>query len=106
MSETRSKAIRIARPAGGTTAGGGPRRLGLALLVLRRMFIAGLLLFSAASLAGGFATSQAFLLTARAIQGAGGALVAPAALSLITTTFAEGPPRTRALGVYAAMSIA
>src|SRR6266702_3800226 len=72
----------------------------------RKMFIAGLLLFSAASLAGGFATSQAFLLTARAIQGAGGALVAPAALALITTTFPEGPPRTRAFGVYAAMSIA
>src|SRR5712675_1010198 len=72
----------------------------------RKMFIAGLLLFSAASLAGGFANSQAFLLTARAVQGAGGALVAPAALSLITTTFPEGPPRTRALGVYAAMSIA
>ena len=72
----------------------------------RRMFITGLLLFSAASLAGGFATSQAFLLTARALQGAGGALVAPAALSLITTTFPEGPPRTRAFGVYAAMSIA
>ena len=72
----------------------------------RKMFIAGLLLFSAASLAGGFATSEAFLLTARAVQGAGGALVAPAALALITTTFAEGPPRTRAFGVYAAMSIA
>ena len=72
----------------------------------RKMFIAGLLLFSAASLAGGFANSQAFLLTARAIQGAGGALVAPAALALITTTFPEGPPRTRAFGVYAAMSIA
>src|SRR5439155_13896478 len=76
------------------------------LLGRRKMFIAGLLLFSAASLAGGFATSQAFLLTARAVQGAGGALVAPAALSLITTTFPEGPPRTRAFGVYAAMSIA
>src|SRR6266852_6251604 len=76
------------------------------LLGRRRMFIAGLLLFSAASLAGGFADSQAFLLTARAVQGAGGALVAPAALSLITTTFPEGPPRTGALGVYAAMSIA
>src|SRR5229473_1649819 len=72
----------------------------------RKMFIAGLLLFSAASLAGGFADSEAFLLTARAVQGAGGALVAPAALALITTTFAEGPPRTRAFGVYAAMSIA
>src|SRR5262249_20867810 len=82
----------------GGRAGGRPRR--------GRAFIAGLLLFSAASLAGGFASSQAFLLTARAIQGAGGALVAPAALALITTTFAEGPPRTRAFGVYAAMSIA
>src|SRR5262249_45488646 len=50
--------------------------------------------------------SPAFLLAARAVQGAGGALVAPAALSLITTTFPEGAPRTRALGVYAAMSIA
>jgi MFS family permease len=76
------------------------------LLGRRKMFIAGLLLFSAASLVGGFANSQAFLLTARAVQGAGGALVAPAALSLITTTFPEGPPRTRAFGVYAAMSIA
>src|SRR5258705_7138854 len=76
------------------------------LLGRRKMFIAGLLLFSAASLAGGFATSPAFLLVARAVQGAGGALVAPAALSLITTTFPEGAPRTRALGVYAAMSIA
>jgi MFS family permease len=76
------------------------------LLGRRKMFIAGLLLFSAASLAGGFATSPAFLLAARAVQGAGGALVAPAALSLSTTTFPEGAPRTRALGVYAAMSIA
>src|SRR5262249_47989587 len=76
------------------------------LLRRRKKFIAGLLLFSAASLAGGFASSQGFLLTARAVQGAGGALVAPAALSLITNTFPEGPPRTRAFGVYAAMSIA
>src|SRR6185369_13678456 len=76
------------------------------LLGRRKMFIAGLLLFSAASLAGGFANSGAFLLIARAVQGAGGALVAPAALSLITNTFPEGPPRTRAFGVYAAMSIA
>ena len=72
----------------------------------RKMFIAGLLLFSAASLAGGFATSQAWLLAARAIQGIGAAVTAPAALSLITTTFPEGPPRNRAMGVYAAMSIA
>jgi EmrB/QacA subfamily drug resistance transporter len=76
------------------------------LLGRRKMFIAGLLLFSAASLAGGFANSPAFLLSARAVQGAGGALVAPAALSLITTTFPEGAERTRAFGVYAAMSVA
>ncbi|HZC40942.1 MAG TPA: MFS transporter, partial [Streptosporangiaceae bacterium] len=76
------------------------------LLGRRKVFIAGLLLFAAASLAGGFATSQAWLLAARAIQGLGGALVAPAALSLITTTFAEGKARNRAMGVYAAMSVA
>src|SRR5215469_4961818 len=76
------------------------------LLGRRKMFIVGLLLFSAASLAGGLATSQAFLLVARAAQGIGGAVTAPAALSLITNTFPEGPPRTRALSVYAAMSIA
>src|SRR5256714_10943603 len=76
------------------------------LLGRRKMFIAGLLLFTAACLVGGFAASPAFLLAARSVQGAGGALVAPAALSLITTTFPEGAPRTRAFGVYAAMSIA
>ncbi|HLH82201.1 MAG TPA: MFS transporter [Trebonia sp.] len=74
------------------------------LLGRRRMFVAGLLLFSAASLAGGLASSQGWLLAARAVQGAGGAIVAPAALSLIATTFPEGPPRSRAMGVYAAMS--
>jgi EmrB/QacA subfamily drug resistance transporter len=76
------------------------------LLGRRKMFIAGLLVFSAASLAGGFATSPAWLLAARVIQGAGAAVVAPAALSLITTTFPEGPRRNRAMGVYAAMSVA
>ena len=74
------------------------------LLGRRRIFIAGLLLFSAASLLGGFATSQAWLLAARAVQGVGGAMVAPTALALIATTFPEGTPRNRALGVYAAMS--
>jgi EmrB/QacA subfamily drug resistance transporter len=74
------------------------------LLGRRRIFIAGLLLFSAASLVGGFATSQAWLLASRALQGVGGAMVAPTALALITTTFAEGAPRNRAMGVYAAMS--
>jgi EmrB/QacA subfamily drug resistance transporter len=76
------------------------------LLGRRKMFIAGLLVFSAASLAGGFAASPAWLLAARVIQGAGAAVVAPAALSLITTTFPEGPRRNRAMGVYAAMSVA
>jgi len=70
----------------------------------RRAFVAGLLLFCAASFAGGFATSQWWLLTARALQGAGGAVIAPTALSLITTNFPEGAPRNRAMGVYSAMA--
>src|ERR1700759_1718181 len=74
------------------------------ILGRRRVFIAGIILFSVASLLGGFATSQAGLLAARAVQGVGGAVIAPTALSLITTTFEEGPPRNRAMGVYAAMS--
>ena len=74
------------------------------LLGRRWMFVAGLVLFSAASLAGGLATSQAWLLAARVVQGAGGAIVAPTALALIATTFPAGPPRSRAMGVYASMS--
>jgi EmrB/QacA subfamily drug resistance transporter len=68
----------------------------------RRMFVAGLLVFTAASLAGGLAHDLALLIVSRAVQGAGAALVAPAALSLITTGFAEGRERTRALGMYGA----
>src|SRR5260370_10316678 len=71
----------------------------------RRVFIAGMVLFSLASLLGGFATTQAWLLAARAAQGVGAAVIAPTALSLITTTFPEGPPRNPAMGVYSAMSI-
>jgi EmrB/QacA subfamily drug resistance transporter len=74
------------------------------ILGRRRVFIFGLLLFSAASLLGGFATSEWWLLTARAVQGAGGAVIAPTALALITTNFPEGAPRNRAFGVYAAMA--
>jgi EmrB/QacA subfamily drug resistance transporter len=74
------------------------------LLGRRRMFITGLLVFSVASLVGGFATSPAWLLAARAVQGVGGAIVAPTALSLIATTFPEGKPRNRAMGVYSGMS--
>jgi EmrB/QacA subfamily drug resistance transporter len=72
------------------------------LLGRRRMFVAGLLVFTAASLAGGLAQDLTLLVASRAVQGAGAALVAPAALSLITTGFAEGRERTRALGMYGA----
>jgi len=75
------------------------------LLGRRRIFIFGILLFSLASLLGGFATDQAWLLTARVVQGIGGAFAAPTALSLIAVTFPEGRQRNRAMGVYAAMSV-
>ncbi len=74
------------------------------LLGRRRMFMTGLLVFSLASLGGGLAQSEAWLLTARAIQGLGAAIVSPAALSIITTTFAEGAERNRALGVWGAVA--
>ena len=70
----------------------------------RRIFMGGVLLFSLASLVGGFATSEWWLLTARAVQGAGAALAAPTALALIATTFPMGAPRNRALGVWAGMA--
>jgi EmrB/QacA subfamily drug resistance transporter len=74
------------------------------LLGRKKVFAAGLLLFSAASLAGGLAQSSGMLLAMRALQGVGGAMIAPTALALITTTFPEGKPRNRAMGIYAAMS--
>ena len=74
------------------------------ILGRRRVFVFGLLLFSGASLLGGFATSEWWLLTARAVQGVGGAVIAPTALALITTNFPEGEERNRAFGVYAAMA--
>jgi len=70
----------------------------------RRVFITGIIIFSLGSFAGGLATGEWWILTARAVQGAGGALAAPTALALIATTFPAGPPRNRAFGVYAAMS--
>jgi EmrB/QacA subfamily drug resistance transporter len=73
------------------------------LLGRRRVFVAGLTLFSLASLAGGFAHSQGMLIAARALQGLGGAIVAPASLSILTTTFTEGAARNRAVGVWGAM---
>src|SRR6185312_6689022 len=70
----------------------------------RRVFIAGLALFSASSLACGLAWSEASLIAFRGIQGLGGALLAPAALALLMTTFPEGRERNRALGIYGAAS--
>jgi EmrB/QacA subfamily drug resistance transporter len=70
----------------------------------RRMFVVGLIAFSLASLAGGLAQDPVLLIAARVVQGAGAAIVAPAALSLITTGFPEGPERTRAIGLYGAVS--
>src|SRR6188472_1982248 len=68
------------------------------LLGRRRVFVAGLLLFAASSFLCGIAWSEASLIAFRALQGLGGALLAPAALSLLMTTFAEGRDRNLALG--------
>jgi EmrB/QacA subfamily drug resistance transporter len=70
----------------------------------RRMFIIGVSLFAGASLAGGFAQDKGWLLAMRALQGVGGAIASPTALSLVTSTFPQGPARNRAFGVYAAVS--
>ncbi|PZS25175.1 MAG: MFS transporter [Pseudonocardiales bacterium] len=75
------------------------------ILGRRRMFLAGIGLFTLASLVGGFAESSGQLLAARAIQGIGGALAAPSALALLMTMFAQGRERTRAVGMYTAVSI-
>jgi EmrB/QacA subfamily drug resistance transporter len=74
------------------------------LIGRRRMFIAGIVLFALASLAGGLAQSEVWLIAARAVQGLGAALVSPAALSLVTTLFAEGAERNKALGVWGAVA--
>lgn len=68
----------------------------------RRLFMLGFGLFTVASLACGLANSELFLNVARAVQGLGAAFIAPAALSLLTTTFSEGPGRNYALGVWGA----
>jgi EmrB/QacA subfamily drug resistance transporter len=74
------------------------------LLGRRRLFIAGLALFAVTSLLCGLAWSEGSLIAFRAVQGLGGALLAPAALSLLMTTFAEGRERNLALGIYGAAS--
>jgi EmrB/QacA subfamily drug resistance transporter len=74
------------------------------ILGRRRVFMTGILLFTAASLLGGFAQEPWQLLAARVLQGVGGAIASPTSLALITTTFPEGPERNRAFGVFAAVS--
>jgi EmrB/QacA subfamily drug resistance transporter len=73
------------------------------LLGRRRLFIAGLVVFTAASLVSGLAWSEGVLIGARALQGFGAALITPAALSILTTTFTEGKERNTALGAWGAV---
>jgi EmrB/QacA subfamily drug resistance transporter len=75
------------------------------LIGRRRLFLAGVVLFSCASLLCGLATSSGWLVGARALQGLGAALVSPAALSIVINTFADGPARTKALSVWAAIAV-
>ena len=74
------------------------------LLGRRRLFMAGLVLFSVASLLGGLAQNEGQLIAARALQGLGAALLAPSALSMVTNMFAEGSERNKALGIWGAVS--
>jgi EmrB/QacA subfamily drug resistance transporter len=74
------------------------------LLGRRRVFMGGLILFALASLVGGFAESEAALVAARAVQGLGAAILSPAALSIITTTFRDGAERNKALGAWGAVA--
>src|SRR5207249_4931010 len=71
----------------------------------KRLFLVGLAIFTTASLLNGLAVSSGMLIGCRALQGLGAALISPAALSIITTTFAEGAERAKALGVWAAIAI-
>jgi EmrB/QacA subfamily drug resistance transporter len=75
------------------------------LLGRKRLFLIGLVIFTGASLLDGLANSEGMLIGARALQGLGAALVSPAALSIIATTFSEGKERAKALGVWAAIAI-
>jgi EmrB/QacA subfamily drug resistance transporter len=75
------------------------------LLGRKRLFLVGLVIFTGASLLDGLATGETMLIGARALQGLGAALISPAALSIIATTFKEGAERARALAVWAAIAI-
>jgi EmrB/QacA subfamily drug resistance transporter len=74
------------------------------LIGRKRLFVAGVILFSAASLLNGLAQSSGILIAGRMLQGLGGALVSPAALAIITTTFTEPGERTKALGIWSAIA--
>ena len=74
------------------------------LIGRKRVFLAGVVVFTVASFLNGIADTSTFLILARGLQGLGAALIAPAALSILTTTFAEGDDRTKALGVWAAIA--
>ena len=74
------------------------------LLGRQRLFVAGVIVFTIASLINGIATSSGMLIGGRALQGLGAALVSPAALSIVTTTFAEGAERTKALGIWSSIA--
>jgi EmrB/QacA subfamily drug resistance transporter len=74
------------------------------LLGRRRVFIAGLLMVAAASLAAGFAATEGQLIAARAAQGLGAAIISPSALSIVTTTFSDGAERNKALGAWGAVA--
>jgi EmrB/QacA subfamily drug resistance transporter len=73
------------------------------LLGRRIVFIGGVVLFTAASLACGLSTSAGMLIVSRAVQGVGAAIISPAALSIVTTTFPEGAERNKALGIWGAL---
>jgi EmrB/QacA subfamily drug resistance transporter len=73
------------------------------LLGRRRIFVGGLVLFTIASLICGLASSAGVLIAARAVQGVGAAIISPAALSIVTTTFEEGAERNKALGIWGAL---
>src|SRR4029077_4807290 len=73
------------------------------LLGRRRTFIVGLVVFTFASLACGLANSADVLIASRAVQGVGAAIISPAALSIVTTTFSEGAERNKALGIWGAL---
>jgi EmrB/QacA subfamily drug resistance transporter len=75
------------------------------LLGRKRLFLIGLVIFTGASLLDGLANSEGVLIGARSLQGLGAALISPAALSIIATTFKEGSERAKALGVWAAIAI-